>query len=94
MLRELDLVLPTHLDWSASTAWVPKRDGSNRLVINYQKSNAPTVKTSRYLPQISDMLNIREGSHFLFSLDLCSVFHQMETEENDKHLTSLITPFG
>ena len=94
MLRELDIVLPTHLEWSAPTAWVLKRDGSNRLVFDSQKSNAPTVKTSRYLHRFSDMLNILEESHFFSSLDLGSGFHQMETEEDDKHLTPLLTLFG
>ena len=93
-LQEKDLISPTHSEWAAPTVLVPKRDGSYRLVIDYRKLNAQTVKTSWPLPRISDILNNLEGSIFFSSLDLCSGFHQMEIDEEDRHLTSFITPFG
>ena len=82
-LREKGLIAPTHSEWAAPTVLVPKRDGSYRLVIDYRKLNAQTVKTSWPLPRISDILNNLEGSVFFSSLDLCSGFHQMEIEKED-----------
>ena len=93
-LKENDLIEPTHSEWAAPTVLVPKRDGSYRLVIDYRKLNAQTVKTSWPLPRISDILSNLEGSCYFSSLDLCSGFHQMEIDEEDRHLTSFITPFG
>ena len=93
-LKAHDLITPTHSEWAAPTVLVPKRDGSYRLVIDYRKLNAQTIKTSWPLPRISDILQNLSGSCFFSSLDLCSGFHQMEIEEEDQHLTSFITPFG
>ena len=93
-LREMDLIVLTHSKWAAPTVLVPKRDVSYRLVIDYRKLNAQTVKTSWPLPRISDILNNLEGNVFFSSLDLFSGFHQKDIEEEDQHLTSFITPFG
>ena len=93
-LQENNLIEPTHSEWAAPTVLVPKKDGSYRLVIDYRKLNAQTVKTSWPLPRISDILASLEGSSFFSSLDLATGFHQMEIEEEDQYLTSFITPFG
>ena len=93
-LREMDLIAPTHSEWVAPTVLVPKSYGSCRLVIDYRKLNAQTVKTSWPLQRISDILNNLEESIFFSSSDLCSGFHQMEIEEEDQHLTSFKTAFA
>ena len=73
-LQENNLIEPTHSEWAAPTVLVPKKDGSYRLVIDYRKLNAQTVKTSWHLPRISDILASLEGSSFFSSLDLATGF--------------------
>ncbi|KAG1122151.1 hypothetical protein G6F42_011752 [Rhizopus arrhizus] len=56
-LLELDIIRPSDGKYTSPVFFVPKKDGKLRLVVNFQKLNAITVKDGYPLPHIDDILN-------------------------------------
>ena len=51
---------------------VPKKDGSNRMCIDYRKLNDITVKDAYPLPRIGQTIDALQGAGVFSSLDLAS----------------------
>ena len=47
--------------WASSVIMVPKKDGTQRLCIDFCKLNANTIKDSHPLPRIDDVLDSLHG---------------------------------
>lgn len=56
-LLELDIIRPSDGKYTSPVFFVPKKDGKLRLVVNFQKLNAITVKDGYPLPHIDDILD-------------------------------------
>ncbi|KAI8636065.1 hypothetical protein BD408DRAFT_407453 [Parasitella parasitica] len=56
-LLELDIIRPSSGKYTSPVFFVPKKDGKLRLVVNFQKLNAITVKDGYPLPHIDDILD-------------------------------------
>jgi hypothetical protein len=58
--------------------FVPKKDGTQRLCVDYQALNEVTVKNKYPLPRIDDMFNQLCGACVFSKIDLRSRFYQLK----------------
>ncbi|KAK3708498.1 hypothetical protein QZH41_003116 [Actinostola sp. cb2023] len=58
--------------WSSPVVLVAKKDGSQRLCIDYRLLNAVTVKDAYPLPRVDDSIDALSGSKWFSTLDLAS----------------------
>lgn len=73
---------------------VQKKNGEQRLCIDYRKLNSLTIKDNYPIPRIDDQIDRLHGGIYFTSLDLKSGYYQIPTEEKSKHMTAFVTPFG
>src|SRR5260221_3329479 len=77
-------ICPSKSPMRAPVFFVKKKDGSLRLIQDYQKLNEITVKNSYPLPLISDVLTCLHGAEFFTILDLCWGFNNVWIKEGDE----------
>ena len=56
--------------WSAPIIVIPKKDGWNHLVIDYQALNKVTRKLIRPMPKMEDIFSRLNGTKYFSTLDL------------------------
>ncbi len=90
-----DVIQPSDSEWNFPLLLVPKPGGTMRPVIDYRKLNEQTIPDRLPLPVISDILRSLGITNKLFStIDIKSVFWQIELEEASRPLTTFSTPSG
>jgi len=78
----------------APVLFVPKKDGSLRLCVDYRGLNKVTRKDRTPLPLISETLD-RLGSAVIFSkLDLRNAYHRLRIKPGDEWKTAFRTRYG
>ncbi|CAF4545285.1 unnamed protein product, partial [Rotaria magnacalcarata] len=89
------LISESHSPYAAPAMLIKKKDNSFRLVVDYKKLNAITIKDSSPLPNMEDTIfKLGKGFVYFSKFDLKSGFYQIPINENDKEKTAFITPFG
>ncbi len=89
------LISESHSPYAAPAFLVKKKDSSFRLVVDYKKLNAITIKDSSPLPNMEDTLRkLGPGYQYFSKLDLKSGFYQIPIKEEDKEKTAFVTSFG
>lgn len=73
---------------------VKKKNGQDRMCIDYRKLNLKTVKQKFPLPRIDDQIDKLNGCCIFTTLDLSSGYHQIPVADNSKHLTAFVTTEG
>lgn len=73
---------------------VKKKNGANRLCIDYRKLNNQTIKDAYALPNIKEAFSALTASKWFSVMDLKSGYYQLEVEGEDKHKTAFVTPMG
>jgi hypothetical protein len=80
--------------WASPVVLVQKKNGKQRLCIDYQELNKITQKDAYPLPRIDDMLDSFGKTKWFTSLDLVSGYWQVEVDPKDQPKTAFITQFG
>ncbi len=80
--------------WGAPVSLVKKKDGSNRLCIDYLQLNAVTVRDSFPLPRMDELLQALAGKRWFAILDLSGSYWKIEVKPEDRHKTASILPSG
>jgi hypothetical protein len=79
---------------AAPILFVPKKDGGDRLCVDYRGLDKVTIKNRYPLPLISELLN-RLGHAKVFSkLDLRDAYHRLRIKEGDEWKTAFKTRYG
>eukprot|EP01041_Mallomonas_annulata_P042171 gene42171-biopygen8443 len=91
---EEGIVTPSESPWAVPSFFVPKPDGSLRLVIDSRYLNSQTIPDRFPLPLLEDLLDRLHGAEIFSSFDAHSVFTQHAMHPNSRHLTAFITPMG
>ena len=68
-----------------------KRDGSVRWCIDLRKLNGVTAKNCFPLPLLKDCIDFLEGCQYFTTLDMASVYYQLEVAEEDRDKTAFVT---
>jgi hypothetical protein len=77
-LLKKGFIHPSSSPWGASVIFVPKKDGTQRLCIDYRALNEVTVKNKYPLPKIDDLFDQFRGACVFFKIDLRSGYHQLK----------------
>ena len=89
-----DVIEDANSPWSAPVLLVGKKDGSQRLVVDFRKLNQVTKKDRYPLPNISDTLDALGQAKFFSTLDLAAGYWQRQMEHGDREKTVFTTSRG
>jgi hypothetical protein len=74
--------------------FVPKKDGTQRMCVDYRALNAVTIKNKYPLPRIDDLFDQLRGASVFSKIDLRFGYHQLKIRERDIPKTAFITRYG
>ena len=88
------LAQPSNSPYGAPILFVPKPDGSLRMVVDYRSLNKLTVKDKYPIPRIDDLIDHLRGAKVFSALDLTQGYYQLRIAPEDVHKTAFTTPIG
>ena len=89
-----ELIKPSNSPWASPLLLVKKKDGSNRVVIDYRKLNSISKKDRYPLPRIDDTLDKMHGAQYFSAMDLISGYWQIPMDEENQQKCAFITSEG
>jgi hypothetical protein len=93
-LQEAGYIHPSSSPWGAPVLFVHKKDGSQRMCVDYRSLNDVTVKNKYLLPRIADLFDQMRGASIFSKIDLRSGYHQMKIRQSDIPKTAFSTRYG
>nr|CAE03840.1 OSJNBb0013J13.17 [Oryza sativa Japonica Group] len=93
-LESKGYVRPSSSPWGALVLLVKKKDGSERMVIDYRALNEVTIKNKYPLPRIDDLFDQLKGARVFSKIDLRSGYHQLKIRSEDIPKTAFSTRYG
>ncbi|UYV77254.1 K02A2.6-like [Cordylochernes scorpioides] len=98
------LIRESQSPWAFPVVLVSKKDGSQRMCIDYRKLNAITIDDKQPLPYIQDMFDRLHNAKYFTTLDIAWGYWHVEIHPdsvektafitNDGHYEFLVMPFG
>jgi hypothetical protein len=80
--------------WGAPVLFVEKKDGTQRMCVDYHSLNEVTIKNMYPLPWIEDLFDQIKGASVFSKIDLRSGYHQLRIRESDVPETAFHTRYG
>jgi hypothetical protein len=77
-LLEKGCIFTSSSTWGAPMIFVPKKDGTQRMCMDYHVLNEDTVKNKYPLPRIDDLFYQLRGACVFSKIDLRSGYHQLK----------------
>jgi hypothetical protein len=74
--------------------FVPKKDGSQRLCMDYHAINEVIVKNKYPLPRIDDLFDQLRCACVISKIDFRSGYHQLKIQECDIPKTAFVSRYG
>jgi hypothetical protein len=74
--------------------FVKKKDGTQRMSVDYRSLNEVTIKNKYSLPWIEELFNQMKGASVFSKIDLRSGYHQLKIQELDIPKTAFHTQYG
>lgn len=93
-LLQNDIIQESESNYASPILLVRKKNGEQRLCVDFRALNNKTTKDKYPLPLIEDQMSILSGNKYFTTLDLASGYYQIPVAENSKHLTAFVTPDG
>ena len=93
-MKDDGIVEESTSEWASPLVIVKKKDGSNRICVDYWKLNAKTKFDAYPMPRIDDLLDNIGQSKYLTTLDLMKGYWQVQMDERDKEKTAFTSPLG
>jgi hypothetical protein len=93
-LLEKGFICPSSSPWGAPMIFVPKKDGTHRLCVDYHALNEITVRNKYLLPRIDDLFDQFRGACVFSKIDLRSGYHQLKVREFDIPKTAFVLRCG
>jgi hypothetical protein len=93
-LLDKGYICPSASPWGAPVIFVPKKDGTQRMCVDYRSLNEITIKKKYPLPRIDDLFDQLKGSCVFSKIGLRSGYHQLKIRATDVPKTTFITQCG
>jgi hypothetical protein len=93
-LLEKRFIHPNSSLWGVHVIFVPKKDGTQRLCVDYRALNGVTVKNKYLLPSIDDLFDQLRGACVFSKIDLQLGYHQLKIRECDIPKTAFVSRYG
>jgi hypothetical protein len=93
-LLEKGFIHPSSSPWGAPVIFVLKKDGFQRLCMDYRALNEVTVKKKYALPRIDDLFDHLCGAYVFSKINLRSGYHQLKIRECDILKTAFVLRYG
>jgi hypothetical protein len=93
-LLDKEYIRPSASPWGAPVIFVLKKDGTQRMCVDYHSLNEVTIKNMYPLPRIDDLFDQLKGGCVFSKIDLRSGYHQLKIRAIDIPKTAFITRYG
>jgi hypothetical protein len=93
-LLDKGYIRPSASPWGAPIIFVLKKDGTQRMCVDYRSLNEVTIKNKYPLPRIDDLFDQLKGACVFSKIDLRSRYHQLKIRASDIPKTSFSTRYG
>ena len=93
-LQAKGFIRPSSSPWGAPVLFVEKKDGTQRMCVDYRSLNEVTIKNKYPLPRIEDLFDQMKGASVFSKIDLRSGYHQLKIRESDIPKTAFRTRYG
>ena len=80
--------------WGCPVLFVTKKDGIERMCVDYRPLNLATIKNKYPLPRINNLYDQLVGSSVFSKMDLRLGYHQIRSREEDIPKTAFTTRYG
>ena len=87
-------VMESSSPWSFPVVLATKKDGSQRLCVDYRQLNAVTIKDAFPLPRVDDSLAALSGSRWFSTLDLASGYWLVAMDAGTQEKAAFVTSSG
>ncbi|XP_048269848.1 uncharacterized protein LOC125386761 [Bombus terrestris] len=91
-LIKANIIRPSNSPFASPMMLVKKKNGSNRLSVDFRALNKNTVADRYPLPLIADQIARLQNAKYFISLDMASGFHQIPIHPNSTVYTAFVTP--
>ena len=92
--ERMGLIRPSSSPWGCGVLFVKKKDGTDRLCVDYRPLNKKTIKNKYPLPNINELFKQLKGAQVFSKLDLRMGYHQICIHEQDIPKTAFRTSYG
>ena len=89
-----EIIRESQSPYASPILLVKKKNGEERMCVDYRALNRITVKDRYPLPRIDDLLDRINERKYFTSLDLASGYHQIPISEDSISKTAFVTPDG
>lgn len=93
-MLESNVIRPSSSPFASPMLLVKKKDGSDRLCIDFRELNLNTISDKFPLPLISDQKDRLRGGKYFSILDMASGFYQIPIHPNSIEKTAFVTTEG
>ena len=93
-LQDKGFIRPSSSPWGAPVIFVDKKDGTQRMCVDYRSLNEVTIKNKYPLPRIDDLSDQLRGACVFSKIDLRSGYHQLKIRKTDIPKIAFTTRYG
>ena len=80
--------------WVSPIVVVPKKDGGVRICVDMRAANEAIQRVRHPIPTVDDVSFEFNGAKNFTKLDLSQAYHQLELDENSRHITTFSMHVG
>ena len=80
--------------WVSPIVVVPKKDGGVRICVDMRAANEAIKRVCHPIPTVDDVSCELNGAKYFAKLNLWQAYHQLELDENNRHITTFSTHVG
>lgn len=93
-MQRMGIIRPSDSPYASPIVIVKKKDGSNRICIDFRKLNQVTEVDPEPMPPLKDVVQSLGGDMFFSKLDMSRGYWQLKVAPEDVAKTAFVTQFG
>jgi hypothetical protein len=93
-LLDKRFIHPNSSPWGAPVIFIEKKDGTQRMCVDYRALNEVTIKNKYPLPRIEDLFDQLKGARVFSKINLRSGYHQLRIRTSDIAKIAFTTRYG